>query len=86
MINIKLAMILGDMESDQENDSQRFKEENRRPEINISHEDLSDVSDLEGSIGENLENDGMNDNDTKNDEEPNEYNNLSQESKQVRIM
>lgn len=81
-----MLIFLGDMESDQENDSQRFKEEKRRPEINISHEDLSDVSDLEGSIGGNLENDGMNEGDPKKDGEPTEYKNLSPDSKQVILM
>lgn len=59
------------MESDPENDDHCFKEEGhhfkeggplfkdegRRHGINISHEDLSDVSDLEESLGGNLDND-----------------------------
>ncbi|EFA01123.1 zinc finger CCCH domain-containing protein 18 [Tribolium castaneum] len=43
----------GDMESDHEKEPERKKEEpkNVRQEININHEDLSDVSDLDESIG-----------------------------------
>lgn len=41
------------MESDQETDLKREKKPEKAPhaEINISHEDLSDVSDLDESIG-----------------------------------
>ncbi|XP_044254292.1 zinc finger CCCH domain-containing protein 18 isoform X2 [Tribolium madens] len=43
----------GDMESDHEKEPEHKKEEpkNVRQEININHEDLSDVSDLDESIG-----------------------------------
>lgn len=73
----------GDMESDQESEHQ-FKEENRRPEINISHEDLSDVSDLEESLGGNLDNDDItNEEDSKKNEISTENKNSSPETKQV---
>lgn len=40
-------------------------QENGGPEINITHEDLPNLSDLEGSSGGNLENDGLNEDDIK---------------------
>lgn len=70
------------MESDQENDSHRFKEEKCRPELNISHEDLSDVSDLEESIGDHLDNENSEDY-SKKDEVSSESKHLVPESKQV---
>lgn len=63
------------MESDQDIDSHRFKEEKRCPDLNISHEDLSDVSDLEGSLADHL--------DKENAEEYSTKDELSRESKHI---
>ncbi|KAJ8919692.1 hypothetical protein NQ315_006220 [Exocentrus adspersus] len=43
----------GDMESDHEKEASAPTENASRPEINISHEDLSDVSDLDDCMGDN---------------------------------
>ncbi|XP_060519897.1 zinc finger CCCH domain-containing protein 18 isoform X2 [Cylas formicarius] len=47
----------GDMESENEKEEPELKKDDltHRPELNISHEDLSDVSDLEDSLGGNTE-------------------------------
>lgn len=45
------------MESDNEKQS-NTREKSEKGEINISHEDLSDVSDLEDSMGGNSEEEG----------------------------
>lgn len=80
------CLYAGDMESDQENDVKDFKEVVRRPEINISHEDLSDVSDLEESLGGNLDNDDIvNEEGSKRDEITSENKSVSPDAKQVII-
>lgn len=72
------------MESDQESDHP-VKEETRRPEINISHEDLSDVSDLEESLGGNLDNDDIINEESKKSELSMDNKNSSPDTKQVII-
>ncbi|XP_018576331.1 zinc finger CCCH domain-containing protein 18 isoform X2 [Anoplophora glabripennis] len=73
----------GDMESDNEKVEDVPKESSvSRPEINISHEDLSDVSDLEDCIGDNSDDDRQ---DRKDEEgvQENSNNHLNEKSKSV---
>lgn len=70
------------MESEQEIEEQHFKE-STKSNINIVHEDLSDVSDLEESLGGNLDaDDKMTENESKRGDVITENNN-SPDNKQV---
>lgn len=70
------------MESDNEKIENIPKENNApRPEINISHEDLSDVSDLEDCIGDNSDDDHRDHNDDGNMHREHSNNRLNEKSK-----
>lgn len=63
-----LCDLTGDMESEHEKEPEKKEEPKTvRPEININHEDLSDVSDLDDSIGGHSEDER----DNKEDKKPN---------------
>lgn len=72
------------MESDNEKDEDIPKENSvSRPEINISHEDLSDVSDLEDCIGDNSDEDQQDHKDEDSVLRENSNNHLSGKKKSI---
>lgn len=57
---LTLFFVLGDMESDHERDNSHEKPPSpSKADLNISHEDLSDVSDLEDSMGGHSDDDNI---------------------------
>ncbi|CAH1961174.1 unnamed protein product [Acanthoscelides obtectus] len=70
----------GDMEIEQEKDTAKGKEKTGQPksgnEINISHEDLSDVSDLEDSMGAHFDQEDSRDKHKRDNNEGRQYHHI----------
>lgn len=60
------------MESDHEKSEPERKPEKKKEEINIAHDDLSDVSDLDDSIGASTEDEALRDKDEEKEKEDKE--------------
>lgn len=75
-----MNLYLGDIESDEKSDNEEKNEEVKKVGININHDDLSDVSDLDESIG------GPTDNEEEVDEKKEEETESQEkEAKKVRL-